>query len=102
MSIQKRFFKSKPYCTVTFKLDKAAADSAAKAALIGEFNDWQPAATPMKKLKDGSFSASLNLEPGREYEFRYLLDECNWQNESDADGFAPTHYHDAENSVVRV
>ena len=29
----------------------------------------------MKKLKSGAFTTTLELEPGREYEFRYLLDK---------------------------
>jgi 1,4-alpha-glucan branching enzyme len=102
MSIRKRYYKTKPFCTVTFKLDKAAAESADKASILGEFNNWERTAAPMKKLKDGSFTANVNLDTGRDYQFRYLLDGRIWRNDPEADKFLPTQYHDAENSVVHV
>lgn len=75
MSIEKRYFKTKPLCTLTFRLEGEAAHAAEKAAVVGEFNGWKAGANPMKKLKDGSFKATIDLEPGRDYEFRYLLDK---------------------------
>jgi hypothetical protein len=51
-------------------------------------------------LKDGSFSATLELETGREYQFRYLADGKNWINEPEADKFVPSGFGDAENAVV--
>jgi hypothetical protein len=44
----------------------------------------------------------LELEPGREYQFRYLLDKKIWENESDADKSVPTPYGDSENSVIII
>lgn len=102
MTIKKRYFKTKPLCTVTFKVDKASAGTAGKAAVVGEFNDWQTDATPMTRLKDGSFKTEIDLEPGREYQFRYLLDDAVWQNDRDAEKYTPTQYHDAENGVIQV
>ena len=102
MTINKRYFKTKPCCTVTFRVPKRDAGSAAKASVVGEFNEWQTAATPMTRLKDGSFKATVDLEPGQEYQFRYLLDDDRWMNDGDAEAFVPTEFHDAENSVVRV
>jgi hypothetical protein len=54
----------------------------------------------MKKLKSGAFTTTLDLEPGREYQFRYLLDEKIWGNERDADKSVPTPYGDSENSII--
>ena len=102
MSIKKRYFKTKPFCTLTFRLDSETAHSAKEAAVVGEFNDWEATANPMKRLKNGSFRADINLEPGREYEFRYLVDHHLWLNEPEAERYAPTQFHDAENSVVSV
>ena len=102
MTINKRYFKTKPSCTVTFRLPKGDAGAAEKACLVGEFNEWQTAATPMQRLKDGSFKATVDLEPGRDYQFRYLLDDQTWVNDAEAEEFVPTQFHDAENSVVRV
>jgi hypothetical protein len=44
----------------------------------------------------------LNLEKGREYQFRYLLDNKNWENDPSADGFAPTPFGDSENSIITL
>ena len=70
--------------------------------LVGEFNGWDIWANPMKKSRDGSFKATLNLEAGREYQFRYLVDESVWENDWDADRYLPTPYGSSENSVVIV
>ena len=56
----------------------------------------------MKKLKNGAFTTTLDLEPGREYQFRYLLDEKIWGNERDADKSVPTPYGDSENSIIVI
>jgi len=56
----------------------------------------------MKKLKSGAFTTTLDLEPGKEYQFRYLLDERIWGNDRDADKSVSTPYGDSENSVIVV
>ena len=100
MSIKKQFLKSKPVCKVTFQVSEKMGNSAKIAHVVGEFNDWNTLATPMKKLKTGAFSTRLDLEKGREYQFRYLLDENNWQNDVDADKFVTTPFGDSNNSVI--
>ena len=56
----------------------------------------------IKKLKSGAFTTTLDLETGREYQFRYLLDKKIWENERDADKSTPTPYGDSENSVIVI
>lgn len=102
MSVTKKFLKSKPVCKVTFKIPKKVAAGAQEVTLVGDFNDWDFQSHPMKGLKDGSFSATLELAQGREYQFRYLIDGQKWENEQDADKLAPTPFPDASNSVVIV
>ena len=75
MPFKKLYLKSKPVCKVTFKLSKEEAKSANSVNLVGDFNDWDIAGTPMKKLKNGSFSATVELAKDANYEFRYLLDD---------------------------
>jgi 1,4-alpha-glucan branching enzyme len=96
MSIKKQYLKSKPVCKVTFRLPGEAAESAESA------NDWNIYATPMRKLKNGSFVVTLDLEPNREYQFRYLLDDETWENDGEADKYVSHPYGDGENSVVIV
>jgi len=102
MSLKKRFLKSKPVCKVTFRLLKEAAGEAETACVVGDFNGWGEAATPMRKLKKGDFTVTVDLETGQEYQFRYLLDGDNWVNDEGADKSVPTEYPDVENSVVVV
>ena len=56
----------------------------------------------MKKLKNGDFTATVDLDLYKEYQFRYLKDEKDWENEKDADKQVPTPYGDSANSVIIV
>ncbi len=98
--LTKSYRKSKKTtCKVTFQLPPSV--NAQAIALVGEFNDWQPDATPMKRNRDGSFSASLNLATQHEYRFRYLLDGERWENDVNADRFVPNGFG-SEDSVVAI
>jgi len=100
MSLKKQYLKNKSQCKVTFKLSKDIVGNAKSVHLVGEFNNWSRKATPMKKFKEGSFSLTINLESGREYQFRYLLNGINWENDWQADKYVPTDIPGVENSVV--
>ena len=103
MSISKKLLKSKPVCKVTFRIPKDNAHEFAKASVLGDFNDWNASANPMKKIKkDGSFSLTVDLETGKDYQFKYLLDGNYWMNENDADRQATTHYGDSQNSILSL
>ena len=102
MSVKKQYLKTKPICKVTFRLSKEIAKSAETAHVVGEFNDWDVCATPMKKLKKGGFTAIIDLKPGREYQFRYLLDTTIWKNDPDVDKHVFSPYEDVKNSVIIV
>lgn len=102
MSLKKKYLKTKPICKVSFSLPKDAAKMANKVYIVGEFNDWDIAANPMKKLKNGSFTSTIDLPAGKEYQFRYLIDGEKWENDWYADRYVPTGFGDADNSVVVV
>ena len=55
----------------------------------------------MKALKDGSFTVQLDLESGKDYQFRYLLDGKVWVNDTEADSYVPSEYGEP-NCVVAV
>ena len=67
--------------------------------LVGDFNDWNESATPMKKLKSGRFMVTLELEKGREYQFRYPVNGTEWHNDWHADKYVPNPFR-GDNSVV--
>lgn len=102
MSLKKKFLKSKPICKVTFTLAKEQAKGAGEVHLVGEFNDWEIGATPMRKQKDGAFSATVNLATGREYQYRFLIDSDIWTSDPEADKYAFSPFGDCDNSVVTV
>lgn len=99
MSLKKQFLKSKPVCKVSFRLDAADAAGATKVQLLGDFNNWDKTVEPMSALKSNDFTATLELEAGKEYQFRYFIDGAIWKNEAQADGFAANSFGE-ENSVV--
>ena len=100
MGMKKQFLKTKPICRVRFELSKEASREAKTASIVGEFNCWDPKVTPMKKSKEGQFSATVDLETGKEFQFRYVLDGTIWENDSEADKYIPSCFHGIENSVV--
>lgn len=100
MAMKKKYLKSKPVCKVTFTLSKEQARDAGMVALVGEFNDWDIGAVALRRQKDGSFTRTLDLDSGHEYQFRYLIDGEIWISDPDADRFAFSPFGDCENSVV--
>ncbi|MDP4208417.1 MAG: isoamylase early set domain-containing protein [Bacteroidota bacterium] len=101
MSLKKQYLKTKTVCKVTFTVPSAVAGVAKQVNLVGEFNNWDTQSLPMKKLKNGDFSVSLELERLKEYQFKYLIDGKEWQNDLEADKFAQNEFQ-GENSVVVV
>ena len=100
MALKKTYSKDKKTCNVTFSVTKEAAHGAEKVALAGEFNGWNCTSTQLKKGKDGNFTVKLPLEAGKEYQFRYVLNGKNWDNDWAADKYVPAPNFQTENSVV--
>jgi 1,4-alpha-glucan branching enzyme len=49
------------------------APAAKKVTLVGDFNDWDPEALPMKRQIDGSWTAQLPLGHG-DHHYQFLVD----------------------------
>lgn len=101
MSVKKQYLKSRSVCKVTFKVPAKEAKGASKINLVGDFNNWDQQATEMKRLKDQSFSVVVNLTKNNEYEYRYLLNGEQWENDWHADKYKASPFGE-ENSVVVV
>ncbi len=99
--IEKRFLKTRPVCKVTFTLPRAAAPEAETVCIMGEFNDWSRDATPMKRRANGDLVACVDLEKGRSYRFRYLIDGWKYENDWAADRYESNPYG-GEDSVIDV
>ena len=88
--IKKRYIKSRQVFKTTFQLSQRELPEGFKVEsvhLVGDFNDWNRESIPMNRLKTGDFKIDLDLEPGKKYEFRYLLNSEEWYNEWDADEY---------------
>lgn len=100
--IQKEYLEGKKICKVTFRLPKPAAPNGKSVFIVGDFNSWSPRVHQMNKQKNGDHTITLNLASGKEYQFRYLIDESNWENDWDADKYVKSPYGNFDNSVVVV
>ena len=88
MSLKKQYLKSKPVCKTTFSLDKEFVSGADKVELLGDFNNWDAKqAISLKKLKNGTFKATLDLPSDVEFQFKYLLNNEKWINDNLADKY---------------
>lgn len=95
--IKKQFFKSK--CKVTFEMPKGTAEQS--VAVVGDFNDWDERATPMKQLKSGVWKTTIDLQKDDTYQFRYVVDGKSWVNDRDADSYIANNI-DGENCIVET
>ena len=111
MSLKKQFLKSKDVCKVTFRIGKNECPGSDQAVLVGlpdghtvdqdlDFGHVREAVH--RQHPDEVAPAALERDPGRAYQFRYLLDGERWQNDWEADGYSPSAFPPEENSVVRV
>ncbi len=66
--------------------------------LVGDFNNWDTHATPLH-LNEDSWSVTLELEAGKTYQYRYLINDTEWCNDWRADSYAPNDLG-GDNSVV--
>jgi 1,4-alpha-glucan branching enzyme len=82
---------------VTFTVDPRAG--ARTAAVCGEWNDWSADADVMRHDTEGGFSLTVDLDAGRAYRFRYLLDGQWWDNDWAADAYVRNDFG-GDDSVV--
>ena len=94
----KQYLKSKPVCKVTFSI---LAEDAKKVSLVGSFNEWNAKATPLKKLKNGTFKGAVDLDTNNSYEFKYVVDGA-FVNDDAADAYVWNEFASADNSLVKV
>lgn len=98
MAIVKQYLKTKPVCKVTFTVP---AEEAENVAVVGDFNNWNPQGSLLKKLKNGTFKGTFDLPQENSYEFKYLIDGA-YVNEAEADGYQWNDYAGGENALLVV
>jgi len=53
------------------------APHATRVAVVGDFNDWDPHATPLERLGADAWGVMVPLRPGR-YRYSFVLDGSHW------------------------
>lgn len=79
---------------------KVHAPEALFVTIAGQFNGWNPQATPMEKKDDGNWEISLELTKGQRHRYKYIIDGI-WipdpdNPDSEPDGFGGL------NSLVKI
>lgn len=88
---------------VTFTLPAEIVAGASEGLLLGEFNNWsKDNGFSLRKYKDGSMKTTVELQAGKSYEYRYLLDGGRWVNDANASAYNPVFGLGVENCVVEV
>ena len=71
---------------VTFVLPKDQPHG--KVSVVGDFNGWEPGALLLVRRANRTYSASVELEAGGRWAFRYLAEGGVWLDDPEADGHA--------------
>jgi 1,4-alpha-glucan branching enzyme len=64
-------------------------DGAGGVSVVGDFNDWDPLAHPLRPRSNGTRSVVLTLPAGGRYAFRYLADGGRWHDDDAVEAFEP-------------
>ena len=92
--MKKKYFKTKEECEVTFELLVKAKD----VVLVSDLNGWEPLNMKQRR-RDKAFYTKVRLPNENQYEFRYLIDGSDWENDEAADGYVLNEFGGA-NSIV--
>ena len=88
---------------ITFTLPAEAVAEATEGLLLGDFNAWNiEEGIALKKQKDGSLKAVVALEPGKTYQYRFLLNDGRWVNDYNAQDYTPVSGFHVENCLITV
>jgi 1,4-alpha-glucan branching enzyme len=67
---------------VTFVLP--ADETPGAVSVVGDFNDWNPFAHPLRRRSNGTRSAAVTVPAGRMLHFRYLAEGGVWFDDETA------------------
>ncbi len=99
--LKKQYSKTKPVCKVTFSLPIEAARGGKDVRILGDFNHWSWEQGYCMSAGKTEYTAEVELSSGREYQFRYLIDNHIWENDWKADRYTPAAYGEY-NSVLSL
>ena len=61
-----------------------AVDGCEFLYLVGWFSEWDESVYQMESMRDGSWTLTLELEPGCEYLYRFRTPDGRWLNDQAA------------------
>jgi len=93
--LKKRAFKTKEEVEITFE---HVSEPDNQVDLVAEFTDWQPIKMSYSK-KYKVFRTAYKLPKGKDFQFRYLVNNQDWQNDHAADNYLHNGFG-TDNSVV--
>lgn len=99
MMIHKTFLEIDGHLVARITFSLPDAIWADHITLVGDFNQWNTQSHRFDRNGSGVWKISMDLEPRRAYQFRYLLDDRDWMNDQDADAHVHNIYG-SDNSVV--
>jgi 1,4-alpha-glucan branching enzyme len=83
---------------VTFALDAAVFPQ--PVSVLGDFNGWDPLAHPLKKRRNGTLSATVELPVGQTVRFKYLAGDGSWFCDPVADTVTNDDNHTVDSLLV--
>lgn len=98
--IKQTFVKSKKKYKVTFEVPADRIGKGRDVRVLGNFNGWSWDNGLAMSNGGASYKANVELEPG-DYQFRYLVDNQEWQNDWEAEGYTSSGYN-SDNCLLQL
>ena len=85
---------------VTFRMPPL--DDVVELSLCGDFNNWNVKGVPLSQDSDGTWFATIVLDAGKSYRFRYYDNQGRWHNDREADAYVPNEFGSEDSLLDRL
>ena len=96
VTIQKITKRKGSKVRVTFAMP--AIDGCSCLYLVGRFSEWNESVYRMQRTDNGTWSLTLELEPCREFQYRFRTNDGTWLNDPSAPHWL--HPVGSESSII--
>lgn len=94
--------KKKPVGPDEVKVTFSLADDGRPVSLVGDFNEWNPQAHPLRRRSNGTRSVSIVLPSGRRSSFRYLAEGACFFDDPEGDAIEPNGIGQTHTVIVAI
>jgi hypothetical protein len=84
----------------TVKVTFALPDSGESVSVVGDFNGWDPGASPLRRRSNGTRSVTVVLPSGRPHAFRYVTSAGHYFDDHEADDLSPNGFGETHSVIV--